>query len=195
MKKNILLLGCVFIISIFIVSCKSKNTGNEVTTNNTENEITISKNYLIKNDVSGMGTDYEIKNIKKGKYNISLYSKEFAKGKFVQERNLYNTTLDLDKKVNEYNISVYQEDTKIKILTGESEFNETTLEFFETNSCGIALFEIENEKKITIDKELPIIGYIIGDEVKKIEIVNIDEIFNQKSDGEIIIYLKVSKIK
>lgn len=195
MKKNILLLGCVFIISIFIVSCKSKNMGNEVTTNNTDNEITMSKNYLIKHDVSGMGTDYEIKNIKKGKYNISLYSKEFAKGKFVQEQNLYNTTLDLDKKVNKYNISVYQEDTKIKILTGESEFNETTLEFFETDSAGIALFEIETEKKITIDKELPIIGYIIGDEVKKIESVNIDEIFNQKSDGEIIIYIKISKIK
>jgi hypothetical protein len=140
MKKNILLLGCVLIISIFMISCKS---------NNIENEISISKNYLTEHSESGMGTDYEIKNIKKGKYNISLYSKEFAKGKFLKEQNLYDTTLDLDKKVNEFNLSIYQEDKEIKILTGESEFNETTLEFFKTDNSGIALFEIEKEKKIT----------------------------------------------
>lgn len=186
MKKKILLLGCMFIISIFIVSCKSSNIANE---------ITINRNYLIEHDVSGMGTDYEIINIEKGKYNISLYSKEFAKGKFVKEQNLYNKTLDFDKKVNKYNIGVYQKDTEIKILTGESELAETTLEFFETDISGIALFQIETEEKITIDKELPIIGYIVGDEVRKIESTNIDEIFNHKSNGEIVIYLKISKIK
>ena len=144
MKKNILLLGCVFIISIFIVSCKS---------NNIENEITITKDHLIENDISGMGTDYEIKNIKKGKYNINLYSKEFAKGKFVKEQKLYSTIFDSDKNINKYNISIYQEDKKIKILIGESEFNE-----------------------------------------RKITNININEIFNQGSTGEIIIYLKISKI-
>ncbi|KKY00214.1 hypothetical protein VN21_15435 [Paraclostridium benzoelyticum] len=186
--KKILLLGCLFIISIFIVSCKASNIANDEI-------MTININNLIEHDVSGMGTDYEITNIEKGKYNISVYLKEFEKGKFVKEQNLYNTTLNFDKKINKYNVSVYQEDTKIKVLTGESDLTETILEFFERNSSGIALFQLETEKKITMDKEFPIVGYIIGNEVKKIESTNIDEIFNHKSDGEILIYLKINKVK
>ena len=186
MKKKLLLLGCVLIILIFIVSCKS---------NNIENETIIFRNYLSENNISGMGLDYKLKNIKKGRYTISLYSKEFENGKFVKKQSLYNKTLDFGEKLNKFDISVYQEKEKIKVLTGEFELNEKILDFFRTDSAGIAMFGIETEKKITIDNELPIIGYIIGDDVKKIESINIDEIFNHKSTGEIIIYLKISDIR
>lgn len=46
-----------------------------------------------------------------------------------------------------------------------------------------------------INKELPILGYIIGDEIKGIENSNIDEISNHNSEGEIMIYMKISSVK
>lgn len=57
------------------------------------------------------------------------------------------------------------------------------------------MFGIETEKQLVMNEELPIIGYITGDNVKNIQNANIDDIFNQKSANEIIIYLKISKIE
>lgn len=194
-KNNLLLIVCVFIISIFIVSC---NKVNNVKNNEDNNEMTISKDYLSKNNSSGMGSNFKIKNIKKGKYNISLYSKEFAKGKLIKEQNLYNKTLDFQKS-SEFNISIHQEDENIKILTGESESNEATteatLDFFNKDFGVLALFEIDGDKKIEIDKDLPIIGYAIDDETRTIDNTDIDEIFNQNTVGEIVIYMKITSVK
>lgn len=186
-KNNLLILGCILIASIFIVSCSSNNIET--------NETLITRDYLSENNLSGMGSDYKIKNIKKGKYNLSLYAKEFSKGKLLKEENLYNTTLDLNKKINEFNLSIYQQDKEINILAKDTEWYNVTLDFFDKDISGIALFDIETEKKLEINKELPILGYIIGDEVKGIQSSNIDEIFNHNSDGEIMIYMKISSVK
>lgn len=186
-KNNFLMLGCILIASIFIVSCSSNNIET--------NETLITRDYLSEPKLSGMGSDYQIINIKKGKYNLSLYAKEFSKGKFVKEENLYSTTLDLNKKINEFKLSVHQQDKDIKILAKDSEWYNVTLDFFDKDISGIALFEIETENKVEINKELPILGYIIGDEVKEIESSNIDEIFNHNSEGEIMIYMKISSVK
>ncbi|MCC3866640.1 hypothetical protein [Terrisporobacter mayombei] len=186
MKKYILLLSYVFVVTIFLVGCKS---------NNISDEITIDANYLNEQNVSGMGLDYYIKNINKGKYKISLYLKEFKKGEFLKEESLYNGTLDLDKNTNELNLSVYEENEKIKISIGESTFCEVDCDFFKTNSSGIALFGIEAKKKLTTKEESPIIGYIKGDKVKNIESANIDNIFNQNSNYELVIYLKINNVE
>lgn len=69
------------------------------------------------------------------------------------------------------------------------------MDFFKKDISGIALFGIETEKQLVMNEELPIIGYITGDNVKNIQNANIDDIFNQKSANEIIIYLKISKIE
>lgn len=188
MKKiNLLLLGFVFIVSIFIVACSSNDTVKN-------DEMIISVDYSNEHNISGMGLDYKLKNIKPGKYNISLYSKEFSKGKFVKNQDLYNTTLDLKKKMDEYNISIYQENEEIKLLTGESEWNNITLDFFDKNISGRALFQLETDKKIELNKDLPIAGYIVGDNVKDIKDSNIDTISNHNADNEIVIYLKITNI-
>ncbi|WP_434799350.1 hypothetical protein [Terrisporobacter vanillatitrophus] len=178
--KKLLLLGCVFIISIFSVSCKY---------NTTQDKMIITRNYTSESYISGMGMDYQIKNIPKGKYNISLYSKEFKKGNYIKEEPLYNATLTFDRNVDKVNLSIYEEDENIKVSIGDSNTN-ATLDFFK-DASGIALFGLDIEKKIVANNELPIIGYIVGNEVKNIQSTNIDEIFKYKSTGEIIIYLKI----
>jgi len=186
-KNNLLLLGFVFIISIFIVACSS----NDAVKND---EMIISIDYSNEHNISGMGSDYKLKNIKPGKYNISLYSKEFTKGKFVKKQDLYNKTLDLNKKMNEYNISIYQEHEEIKLLTGESEWNNITLDFFNKDISGRALFRLETDKRVELNKDLPIAGYIVDDNVKNIKDSNIDKISNHNADNEIVIYLKITNI-
>ncbi|MCC3864062.1 hypothetical protein K0040_07005 [Terrisporobacter petrolearius] len=183
--KKLLLLGCIFVISFFSTSCNY---------NQVEDKVVITKNDTGENNISGMGIDYQIKNITKGKYNVSLYSKEFKKGNFEKEERLYNTTLTFDKNVDKINLSIYQENENIKVYIGDSDINTITSDFFK-NTSGIALFGLDTEKEIIINNELPIIGYIIGDDVKNVQSTNIDEIFKHKSTGEIVIYLKISDTK
>ena len=183
--KKLLLLGCIFIIWIFSVSCQY---------NRTQDKMIITKDYTSENYISGMGIDYQIKNITKGKYNISLYSKEFKEGSYIKEEQLYNTTLAFDKNLDKVNLSIYQENENINIYIGDSETSKATLDFFKDVN-GIALFELDTEKEITFNNELSIVGYIIGDDVKNIQSTDIDEIFKYKSTGEIIVYLKISDTK
>ena len=52
--KKLLLLGCIFVISIFSTSCNY---------NQTQNKVIITRNDTAENEISGMGIDYEIKNV------------------------------------------------------------------------------------------------------------------------------------
>lgn len=186
MKKIILVLICVFTFSIFLIRFNCKNV---------DNNTTINVNYFNKQNVNGMGLDYNIKNISKGKYKINLYSKEFKKGKFIKEESLYSTILNIKDNKNGFDISIYQENEEFKISIGESTYYEVSSDFFKSRYSGIALFGIESENKVTFNKDFPIQGYIIGDNVKNIDDTNIDDIFNHNSDNEIIIYLNISNIE
>ncbi|MPM26750.1 hypothetical protein SDC9_73255 [bioreactor metagenome] len=96
--------------------------------------------------------------------------------------------------MNEYNISIYQEHEEIKLLTGESEWNNITLDFFNKDISGRALFRLETDKRVELNKDLPIAGYIVDDNVKNIKDSNIDKISNHNADNEIVIYLKITNI-
>ena len=138
-----------------------------------------------------MGVDYEIRNITKGKYKINVYSKEFKEGKLVNQQYLYNSTLTFNKKLDKFNLSVYQDSENINVYIADYA---TSLDF-KNIASGIALFGLKEDKEVQINSELPVIGYIVGDEVKNIQSSDIDEIFNYKSDKEVLIYLEISKLK
>ncbi|WP_455544173.1 hypothetical protein [Intestinibacter sp.] len=180
MKKKIVLV-CLFILSIFIFLYKHYSP---------QKSIVIAPNYTSENRYSGMGLNYEIMDITKGKYKVSVYSKEFKEGKLVNQKNIYNSTLTFNKKLNKFNLSVYQESENINVYI---EDYTTSLDFDNTTS-GIALFGLEENKEVIINNELPFIGYIVGDKVKNIQSSDIDKIFNYKSDKEILIYLKINRV-
>ena len=75
--KKLLLLGWIFVISVFSTSCNY---------NQVEDKMVITKNDTGENNISGMGIDYQIKNITKGKYNVSLYSKEYTVMKILKQK-------------------------------------------------------------------------------------------------------------
>ena len=108
---------------------------------------------------------------------------------------MYSTILNIKDNKNGFDISIYQENEEFKISIGESTYYEVSSDFFKSGYSGIALFGIESENKVTFNKDFPIQGYIIGDNVKNIDNTNIDDIFNHNSDNEIIIYLNISNIE
>lgn len=108
---------------------------------------------------------------------------------------MYSTILNIKDNKNGFDISIYQENEEFKISIGESTYYEVSSDFFKSRYSGIALFGIESENKVTFNKDFPIQGYIIGDNVKNIDNTNIDDIFNHNSDNEIIIYLNISNIE
>ncbi|GIM32206.1 hypothetical protein [Paraclostridium bifermentans] len=119
MRKYILISCYLIIFSMFLIGC-------DINTN--ENQLKLVRNHSSERSISGMGLDYDIENLKKGKYEIDFYAKEYKKGEFVKDHRLYNLTLDIENK--KVPVSVYQEDKNIKLFI-EPNYQDITLDFFE----------------------------------------------------------------
>ncbi|MGL5641239.1 MAG: hypothetical protein ACRDDM_03165, partial [Paraclostridium sp.] len=147
------------------------------------------------NNISGMGLDYDIENIKKDKYEVDFYAKEYKKGKFVKDHRLYNLTLETDSKDKKVPVSVYQEDKNIKLFI-EPNYQDITLDFFEGSDMGIALSGIEVEKSLKLNEDTPIAIYSIAGEDKSVASVDMEGDYELGSnEKDLVIFMKIKQNK
>ena len=182
MRKWLLISFCLIVFSIVLI-------GYDANTN--KNQLKLIRNHHPESSMSGRGLDYDIENIKKGKYEVNFYAKEYEKGKFVKEYRLYNLTLDIDSKNKKIPISIYQEDKNIKLFI-ESNYQDITLDFFEDSDMGIALSGIEAEKLLKLNTDIPIAIYSIAGEDKLVSSVDMDVDYELGSnEKDLVIFMKV----
>lgn len=183
MRKYILISCYLVIFSMFLIGC-------DISTN--ENQLKLVRNHSSERSISGMGLDYDIENLKKGKYEIDFYAKEYKKGEFVKDHKLYNLTLDIENK--KVPVSVYQEDKNIKLFI-EPNYQDITLDFFEDSDMGIALSGIEVEKILKFNKDTPIAIYSIAGEDKSVSSVDMEGDYKLGSnEKDLVIFMKITQI-
>ncbi|MFR3498003.1 MAG: hypothetical protein ACLTT7_03140 [Paraclostridium bifermentans] len=183
MRKYILISCYLIIFSMFLIGC-------DINTN--ENQLKLVRNHSSERSISGMGLDYDIENLKKCKYAIDFYAKEYKKGEFVKDHRLYNLTLDIENK--KVPVSVYQEDKNIKLFI-EPNYQDITLDFFEDSDRGIALSGIEVEKLLKFNKDTPIAIYSIAGEDKSVSSVDMEGDYNLGSnEKDLVIFMKITQI-
>lgn len=184
MKKYLLILCCSIIFLILLTGCNTKSN---------EKELEIIRNHSSEINISGMGVDYVIENIKKDKYEVNFYAKEYKKGKFIKEHRLYNLTLDIDSKNIKLPVSVYQEDENIKLFI-EPNYQDITLDFFEDAGRGIVLSGIEVGKPLKLNEEIPIALYSIAGENKSVSNVDIEGDYKLGSnEKDLVIFMKIKQ--
>ena len=184
MKKHLLIYFCLTVFSVFLTGC-STNTKYE--------EIKIVPDHNSDTYISGMGVDYQIENIKKDKYEIEFYAKEYKKGKFVNQHRLYNLTLDIDSKNKKVPVSVYEEDKDIKLFI-DSTCQNITLDFFEEWGRGLALSGIESEKVLKLNEDTPIAVYSIAGEDRIVSSVNLEGDYELGSnEQDLVIFMKITQ--
>lgn len=180
MRKYILISCCLIIFSMFLIGCDD---------NINENQLKLIRNHYPEKSISGMGLDYDIENIKKGKYEIDFYAKEYKKSEFIKEHRLYNLTLDIENK--KVSVSVYQEDKNIKLFI-EPNYQDITLDFFEDSGRGIVLSGIEVEKLLEFNKDIPIAIYSISGKDKSISSVDMEGDYELGSnEKDLVIFMKI----
>lgn len=183
MKKYLLTSCCLIIFSIFLIGC-------DINTN--ENQVKLIRNHYPEKSISGMGLDYDIENIKEGKYEVDFYAKEYKKGEFIKEHRLYNLTLDIKNK--KVQLSVHQEDKNIKLFI-EPNYQDITLDFFEDSGMGIALSGIEIEKLFKFNKDVPIAIYSIAGKDKSVSSVDMEGDYELGSnEKDLVIFMKITQI-
>lgn len=184
MKKHLLIYFCLIVFAVFLTGC-SINTNNE--------EVKIVPDHNSETNISGMGVDYRIENMKKGKYEVEFYAKEYKKGEFVKEHRLYNLTLDIDSKNKKVPVSVYEEDDNIKLFI-EGKYQNITLDFFEEWGRGLATSGIESEKVLELNNDTPIAAYSIADESGSVSSVNLDGDYELGSnEQDLVIFIKITQ--
>lgn len=184
MKKHLLIYFCLIVFAVFLTGC-STNTNNE--------EVKIVSNHNFDTNISGMGVDYQIENMKKGKYEVKFYAKEYKKGEFVKEHRLYNLTLDIDSKNKKIPLSVHEEDKDIKLFI-DSKYQNITLDFFEEWGRGLALSGIESEKVLKLNEDTPVAVYSIAGEDGIVSGVNLEEDYELGSNNQdLVIFMKITQ--
>ena len=182
MKKHLLIYCCLIVFAMFLMGCSR---------NNNDEEFKLVPDHNSETNISGMGLDYQIENIKKGKYEFEFYAKEYKKGKFVKQHRLYNLTLDIDDKNKKVPVSVYQEDENIKLFI-EPNYQDITLDFFEKWGSGLAISGIESEKVLKFNEDTPIVVYSIAGEDKSVSSVDIEgDNTLGSNEKDLVIFMKI----
>ena len=183
MKKHLLIYCCLIVFAIFLTGCSS---------NNNDEEFKLIADHDSEINISGMGLDYQIENIKKGKYEVEFYAKEYKKGKFVKQHRLYNLTLDIDSKNKKVPVSVYQEYENIELFI-EPKYQNITLDFFEDSGTGIALSGIESEKMLKFNEDTPIAIYSIAGKNGIVSSVDMEGDYELGSnEKDLVIFMKIT---
>ncbi|GAA0703601.1 hypothetical protein GCM10008904_10680 [Paraclostridium ghonii] len=184
MRKCLLISFCLIIFSIFLIGCD---------TNTNKNKLKLIRNHDTERSILGMGLDYDIENIKKGKYEVNFYAQEYKKGEFVKEHRLYNLTLNIDSKNKKVPVSIYQESKNINLFIDENS-QDITLDFFEDSGMGIALSGIEVEKKLKLNKDVPVAIYSIEGDDNSVSIVDIEGDYELGSnEKDLVIFMKITQ--
>lgn len=176
MKKIILvLLSLIFTSSL--IGCSNADASNK---------ITISKENKSK---LHMEVDYKISNLKNEDYTLKIYTKEYKKGKIINDENFAQTEMTISD-ISSINVEVCENDGNLEITTGDS-FLSFPLNFYDNN---MIFSSIDNSKEIDLNKEYPIAVYSNGSKVKS---VNINDFKNKlqlgNNDYDLVVYLKLTK--
>lgn len=178
-KKNIILL--LSILCLVFLGCF-------VLINKKEKPITIRKdddNYI-------MGVNYKISNLKKDEYNVEIYAKEYNLGKLEKEHNLFEDNVKVeDKEI--LSVGVYEEDNELFSGINGDFISNGNIEFFnKSNDRGMSMSILDMEKKIELNKEIPICAYSVGKDDGYTTSIYDFELGINKYD--LVIYLNINKV-
>lgn len=139
-----------------------------------------------------MGVNYKISNLKKDEYNVEIYAKEYNLGKLKKEYSLFEDKVKVeDKEI--LSVGVYEEDNDLFSGINGDFISNGNIEFFnKSNDKGMAMSILDMEKKIELNKEIPICAYSVGKNDGYTTSIYDFELGANEND--LLIYLKINKV-